>query len=540
MLGCSLSALGGYFPDMTTTFDDLRRHNVIERIWQKDHTVWKPDVEEIANRLGWLDSPDMMRDSLAELSEFSYVLSRDGFKEVVLLGMGGSSLGAEVLKQTFGSLQGHPKLTVLDSTVPDRIRMVRDSIDPRETLFMVASKSGTTIEPLSLFQYFREMVETRLGAIEARRNFVAITDSDTPLAKQAVDDGFRRLFLNPSDIGGRYSVLSYFGLVPASVMGLDIKSLLDSSVMMKTRCRRYEDLSRNPGVVLGAIMGHSVLAGRDKLTLVTSPSIRSFGLWVEQLLAESTGKEGTGIVPIIGEPLVDPSYYGDDRLFIHLRLAEDDNVDIDTAIDKIRVSGFPVIRLEMQDRYDLGAEFFRWEFATAVSGIILGVQPFDQPDVDKSKKATDGVLEEFLISGKLKDEELITSVPELLAKTGRGRYLAILAYLNESPELDKDVFNVRRRMLQKYGIATTFGYGPRYLHSTGQLHKGGLNSGLFLQVIQPYEWDTSIPGKSYSFGSLAGAQALGDLKTLLNLHRTVARISLEGNRTLSEVLGVLR
>lgn len=540
MLGCSLSALNGYFPNMEATFDKLQRHNVIERIWQKDHTVWKPDADEIANRLGWLDIPSVMRERLVELSEFSHSLKEERFRDVVLLGMGGSSLGPEVLKQTFGSLPGYPKLTILDSTVPDCIRTVQDSINLKKTLFIVASKSGTTIEPLSLFQYFREMAETRLGTVEARRNFVTITDNGTPLARQAEEDGFRRLFLNPSDIGGRYSVLSYFGLVPAAAMGLDLASLVDSAVRMKTRCRRHEDLSRNPGVVLGVITGHSVLSGRDKLTLVTSPSIRSFGLWVEQLLAESIGKEGTGIIPIMGEPLVKPNYYGEDRLFIHLRLAEDDNAEIDTAIDKIRVSGYPVIRLDMQNLYDLGAEFFRWEFATAVAGAILDVQPFDQPDVDSAKKATDHVLEEFLTSGKLKDEELILSFPDLLAQAARGRYLAILAYLNESPELEKDVSDIRHMIVERYGIATTFGYGPRYLHSTGQLHKGGPDTGLFLQIIQPHDWDNPIPGKPYSFGSLANAQALGDLKTLLSLHRSVARIDLDSEKALSQVLGVVR
>ena len=340
------------------------------------------------------------------------------------------------------------------------------------------------------------------------------------------ETGFRRSFLNPSDIGGRYSVLSYFGLVPAALMGIDIRLLLDRADSMREGCVSGVPTQENPGAWLGATIGALARQGRDKLTLVTSPSIGSFGLWLEQLIAESLGKEGKGIIPVDGEPLVDTANYGDDWLFVCLRLKGDDNSAIDMTMERIKASGQPVVDLELQDRYDLGAEFFRWEFATAVAGAILGINPFDQTDVQAAKNATKRVLQEYQISGRLPEVEATSGLNDLLAEARQGNYLAIMTYLCQTREVDEALADLRRKVIKKYHIVTTAGYGPRLLHSTGQLHKGGPDTGLFLQVTVDHKEDLSIPGEPYTFGVLADAQALGDLQTLQSLGRHVIRIHL--------------
>ena len=513
-------------PDIEAALDDLQKREVIARIWRKDHTVWKPAPEEITNRLGWLTVTDLMREQIPGLVSFADEIRKTGFRNVVLLGMGGASLGAEVLHQTFGCAVGYPKFVALDSTVPAWVQAVTDAIDPAHTLFLVSSKSGGTIETISLYKYFRSLVAKAIGEERAGQNFVAITDAGTPLAQLADEAGFRRTFLNPSDVGGRYSVLSYFGLVPAALMGINVRTLLDRTDSMRERCVSGAPTQENPGAWLGVTIGALARQGRDKLTLITSPSIGSFGLWLEQLIAESTGKEGKGILPVVGEPLAASAHYGGDRLFVCLKLEGDNNAAIDTAVESIKSLGQPVVDLELRDRYDLGAEFFRWEFATAVAGAILGINPFDQPNVQAAKDATQRVLQEYQTAGCLPMVEVAGSLADLLAETRRGDYFAIMAYMRRTPEIEAALVNFRRKVTEKYHIVTTVGYGPRLLHSTGQLHKGGPDTGLFLQVTTDHEKDLSIPGEACTFGVLADAQALGDLQALQSLGRRVSRIHL--------------
>ncbi|HEY82903.1 MAG TPA: glucose-6-phosphate isomerase [Dehalococcoidia bacterium] len=525
-IGEALAGLGRYSQEVEAALTDLQRQEVVSRIWRKDHTVWKPEPREITNRLGWLDAPRLMGEQVAALNSFAGEIREAGFQHVVLLGMGGASLGAEVLRQTFGCAAGHPEFMVLDSTVPSWVRAVTEVIQPAHTLFLVSSKSGGTIETSLLYKYFRHLVEEAAGKEAAGRNFVAITDAGTPLARLAEEEMFRRVFFNPPDIGGRYSVLSYFGLVPAALMGIDLTSLLSRADGMCQRCVSEVSAAENPAAWLGATIGALGQRGRDKLTLITSPSISSFGLWLEQLIAESTGKEGKGILPVAGEPLVEPAHYGDDRLFIYLRLEGDDNAAIDGAIKRIKASGQPVVVLRLRDRYDLGAEFFRWELATAVVGAMLGINPFDQPNVQGAKDATKRVLEEYQTSGRLPAVETSGSLSDLLAQARPGDYFAVMAYVRQTPEIDGALTGLRRKVLERYHISTTAGYGPRLLHSTGQLHKGGPNSGLFFMVTADHEPDLPIPGEPYTFGVLADAQALGDLQTLCSLGRRVVRVHL--------------
>ncbi len=342
----------------------------------------------------------------------------------------------------------------------------------------------------------------------------------------ARERGFRRAFLNPSDIGGRYSVLSYFGLVPAVLMGVDINALLDRADCMREGCASCVPIHENPGAWLGAAISAIAVKGRNKLTLVTSPSVDTFGLWAEQLIAESLGKQGKGIVPVAGEPLVAPNFYGDDRIFVYLRVEEDDNAATDAAIERIKLSGQPVVRLDLRDKYDLGAEFFRWEFAIAVAGSILGIHPFDQPDVQAAKDMTESVLQQFEASGVLPQTEATAAPEKLLSEVRSGDYLAIMAYVQQTPEIDLALDALRRKVMERHRVATTLGYGPRFLHSTGQLHKGGPDTGQFLQLTAGHSEDVSIPGKAYTFGVLADAQSLGDLRALQSAGRRVASVRL--------------
>jgi glucose-6-phosphate isomerase/transaldolase/glucose-6-phosphate isomerase len=512
-----------------TALADLQRRDIVGRIWNRDHTVWKTDPTEISDRLGWLNVTGFMREQASSLQAFAQQVRNDGIRHVVLLGMGGSSLGPEVIRQTFGSTSGFPRLLVLDSTIPDAVQAMTAEINPSTTLFLVSSKSGTTTESLSFYRHFRGLVEQFVGKENAGPHFIAITDPETPLEVLAQESGFRQVFTNPPDIGGRYSVLSYFGLVPAALVGMDITRLLDRADSMRTECAPFvKDLQNtdNPGARLGGTLGILALHGRNKLTLVTSPSIESFGLWAEQLIAESTGKEERGIIPVSGEPLVHPANYGDDRQFVYLRLNGDENACTDAAIAAIESSGQPVLRLELQTMYDLGAEFFRWEFATVVAGAILSIHPFDQPNVQQAKYETAVGLQEHRKSGRLPQVDAPGSIESLLSKAQPGDYLAIMAYIHQTPETDIALADLRRRVTENHGIATTLGYGPRFLHSTGQLHKGGPDTGLFLQLTTDRREDMPIPGESYTFGILAKAQALGDLKVLLALERRVVRVQL--------------
>ena len=524
-----MEELGCYSPGVETVLAAMDREDVVGRIWRRDHTVWKPDPTEITDRLGWLTVTGGMARHTSELAAFSQEARQAGFRYVVLLGMGGSSFGPEALRQTFGSAPGFPKLIVLDSTMPSRVLAVERAVDPAGTLFVVSSKSGSTIEPNTCYAYFRRMVEKAVGAERAGDNFVAVTDTGTSLETLAAAQGFRRVFLNPSDIGGRYSVLSYFGLVPAALIGIDADKLLARADRMKECCLRGVPAARNPAARLGAIMGLLAHRGRDKATLATSPSISNFGLWAEQLLAESTGKDGTGIVPVAGEPLGLPEVYGGDRLFVYLRLEGDDNEETDLAMESLQAAGHPAVRITLHDKYDIGAEFFRWEFATAVAGHILKINPFDQPDVQSAKDMTDAVLDGFQRTGALPRMGPSGSLRELLDQANRGDYLAVLVYATETPDVDRALQELRRKVMQRYSIATTVGYGPRYLHSTGQLHKGGPGSGLFLQLTADHSREVDIPSKGFGFGLLADAQAAGDLQALRNTGRRAVRVHLGNN-----------
>ena len=502
----------------------LEQSQVVTRIWSGDHTVWKPDPTEIADRLGWLTVTDLMRQQASDLASFAAEVRDVGFKHFVLLGMGGSSLGPEVLRQTFGSAPGYPELIVLDSTVPGWVQSVTDAIDPAQTIFLVSSKSGSTTEPNMFYAYFRDLVEQAVGLDAAGQHFIAVTDPESSLARLGSEQGFRRVFLNPTDLGGRYSVLSFFGLVPAAIIGLDVLKLLDRADGMRNQTKPEIPASENLGVLLAAVMGVFSQRGRDKLTVVTSPAISSFGLWVEQLIAESTGKDGIGLVPVAGEPQTSPKYYGEDRMFVYLRLDGDDNGSTDDAVQAVESSGQPVVRLGLADVYHIGAEFFRWEMATAIAGSIICINPFDQPNVQAAKDMTESVLAQYKTSGKLPDMEEADSIGQLLAMAGPGYYLAIMAYVTQSPEVEQALDDLRRRVTEKYGIATTMGYGPRFLHSTGQLHKGGPASGLFLQITAEHSQTLPIAGTPYSFGVLSNAQALGDLQALRASKRRAARV----------------
>ena len=503
--------------------DRLIERRVAQRIRQRDYTVWRSDPREISNRLGWLDAGEFLRPHLDELAHFVDQVHAEGYQDVVLLGMGGSCLGPEVLRLSHGSIANYPRLTMLDSTVPEQVSAVASAINPARTLFIVSSKSGGTIETLSFYRYFRGLVDRALSADNAGGNFVAITDEGTPLQRMAVDEGFRRVFVNPDDIGGRYSVLSWFGMVPAALAGVDVRRLLDSAAIMRDRCLG-EDPEANPGLQLGALLGSAALAGRDKVTLIAPSPIEGFGLWVEQMIAESLSKESRGIVPVAGEPLLSPDCYGNDRLFVFLQTPGCG--EIAGLVQNLERAGHPVSQLSVQDCSDLGAEFFRWEYATAVAGSVIDVHPFDQPDVQGAKDNTDALLEGYLRDGGLPDLAASGSLAALLERAGSGDYLAILSYAPFDSEYDGLLNELRTRVIRKFRIATTAGYGPRYLHSTGQLHKGGPASGLYLHLTTPGHRELPIPGQRYGFDILAAAQAFGDHQALKKLGRRIVSIDL--------------
>ena len=520
----SSDALGKYSSLVDSALARLDSENIIPRIWQGDYRVWSDDPTEIRDRLGWLTLPGDMKNVVPLLAEFGAEIRDAGFSSVVLLGMGGSSLGTEVLRRTLGSRADSPRLLVLDSTLPAWIQAVDEVIDPAKTLFLVSSKSGTTIESNALFSYYWGQVSEIKGEAAAGGNFAAITDPGTPLESLGEQKGFRRVFANAPEIGGRYSVLSYFGMAPAALIGTDLAGLLGRAERMQEACLVAE-AGDNPGASLGTIMGALALHGRDKLTLVTSPSLASFGLWVEQMLAESLGKSGKGIIPVAGEPPLSLHHYSDDRLIVYLCLTGDDNASSDLLADSLQAA-HPTVRLELADRADLGAEFYRWEFATAIAGHILGVHPFDQPNVQGAKDKTDAVLDQFRSAGELPRVDVVESVDRLMSQSGAGDYLAILAYLPDVPEVTGALQKLRRALTEKHGIPTTAGFGPRYLHSTGQLHKGGPNSGIFLQLTSDHPARLPVPGWAYGFGILADAQSTGDLQALQALGRRAARVHL--------------
>ncbi len=539
MLVTKISAsLGVFQTGVEAALDEMARTRIVARLWAKDHTLWKPEPTEIENRLGWLTVAEQMQERAGSLRAFAKSVRDAGFSHVVLLGMGGSSLGPEVLRCTFGSARGFPCLWVLDSTVPGAVREVTKSVRPARTLFILASKSGGTVEVMSLFSYFWDLVARARGNTGGAQ-FIAITDPGTSLASLAHARGFRTTFVNPSDIGGRYSVLSYFGLVPAALLGLDLETLVGRGVEMARACGPSVAPPDNPGAYLGAVMGMLGRSGRDKVSLIASPKVKAFGLWVEQLLAESTGKEGKGLIPIAEEPMASPASYGNDRLFVYLRLDGDANANGDRHVGALERAGQPVLRLTLRDRYDLAAQFFCWEFATAVASHFLGIHPFDQPNVQESKENTSRILKEVQARGRLARVQTDGDLADLLAQAAPGKYLAVLAYMRPSAQADAALNALRKAVLVRHRLATTTGYGPRYLHSTGQLHKGGPNTGLFLQLLEEMTPDLEIPGAPYTFGTLAASQAVGDHQSLQAHQRPVVHVRL-GRSGLSTIRALAR
>ena len=525
------------------------------RVWEKDPTLWKPDPneqQEITDRLGWLTVMNTMRAELPRLKELHDEVQAAGFSDAVLMGMGGSSLAPEVMRETFAAGDAPPRLHVLDSTDPATILDVVQQIDLQHTLFIVASKSGGTIETLSHFRYFHEKVANFAGD-DAGAHFIAITDAGTKLDDLAQSLHFRAIFRNPTDIGGRYSALSFFGLVPAAIIGVEVEKLLDRADAMASACAADSDARANPGVWLGTILGTLANGGRNKATLVVSPPISAFGYWLEQLIAESTGKEGKGILPVEGEALGDPSVYGNDRVFVYLRTETGYDPGQDEAVKQLEMAGQPVVLLHLSDTYDLGAEFFRWEFATAIAGAFLGINAFDQPNVQESKDNTDRILKDYVqskmipapravlqtqsrnvslvasgeIAQRLRESVSLQAAMEVIARqAGEGDYIALLAYIERTPETNQALEAIRLRLRDLRHVATTLGYGPRFQHSTGQEHKGGSNTGVFLQFVATDSVDVPIPDELYTFSVLKQAQALGDLQSLEAHDRRVIRIDL--------------
>jgi len=526
-------ASGPLAPNLTAECDAAVR--AARGLWAKDSSTWSgdPDVQQkIANRLGWLESPSLMAASLDRIRTFAEGVRRDGFTDVVLLGMGGSSLAPEVLRAVLGARPGWPRLHMLDSTDPAAVRAV--STVPATTLFLLSSKSGTTIEPNSLAAHFQRVL-TSAGITRWADHFVAITDAGTALAGRAEQDKFRDTFINPGDIGGRFSALSFFGMVPAALMGQDVEGLVRWGLAMLDDARVSPgDAVNNPAVGLGLLMGAGAKAGRDKLTLIVPPSLAAFGLWVEQLVAESTGKQGVGVVPIAGEALGGAHVYGADRVFVRLRTPADaDEERFDKAIEQL--SAAPILSIDFPEPTALGAEFVRWEIATAVAGALLGVNPFDEPNVQTAKDATNKLLAQHKTEGRLpvppadrttSDGTTFTlsaaakialgsrGADSLLSLVGAGDYVGVLAYLGPDQAFDDAVARFRASVRQRTRAATMFGSGPRYLHSTGQLHKGGANNGVFVLISDTPAQDVDIPGQPFTFGTLELAQALGDFNSL--------------------------
>jgi glucose-6-phosphate isomerase len=526
----------------------LDRDEFGKRLWAKDPALWKSDMASkasISNRLGWLDVVEKMRKLESELIEFREQTRKDNIHHVLLLGMGGSSLCPEMLAKTFATAADFLDLRVLDSTDPAAVRDADAGFDPSKTLYIVSSKSGTTTEPDSFYRHFWEKNPDG-------RKFVAITDPGSPLAALGAEKGFRRVFTNPADIGGRYSALSLFGLVPAALLGLDLDRLLKSAVRMAAACGPTVKAADNPGLRLGAILGQGPALGRDKLTLLLSRELQAFGGWIEQLVAESTGKEGRGIIPIDGEPAGAPPVYGKDRLFVYIRLEDSHDKELDEKVAALEKAGHPVVRIELKDLYELGGEFLRWEIATAVAGGVLGINPFDEPNVSESKELTRDLLASYVKAGKLPEDApaaesdgmKLWADPDLKPGAGRsvgdwleshlGRagamdFVAFLAYVPPTAKAARDLEAMRLAVRDKKRQATTIGFGPRFLHSIGQLYKGGPNCGLFVQITCDDAQDAAIPGEKYGFSILKQAQAAGDFMALKRHKRRAVRVHLAGD-----------
>jgi transaldolase/glucose-6-phosphate isomerase len=557
VLGGKLTAMTYKLPEeldkeVQAALEDWRKEGKVRRLWAADASLWTETDE--AHWLGWLEIVDKQLKGVAHLQHFAEDVRRAGFKDVLLLGMGGSSLGPEVLGETFGSRPGFPNLHVLDSTDPEQIRRFEARIDPARTLFLVSSKSGSTLEPNIFKQYFYERARQAVAANEAPNRFVAITDPGSSLEKAALTEGFRSVFHGLASIGGRYSVLSDFGMVPAAAIGVDPQAFLESTAEMVRSCAASAPPVENPGVVLGAILGICQRRGRDKVTIVASKGLADFGAWLEQLLAESTGKLGKGIVPVDGEPLGAPTVYGSDRLFAYLRLAADQEGDQERAVAALEAAGHPVVRIAVHNRVQLGQEFFRWEMATAVAGSIIGINPFDQPDVEAAKVKTRDLTDAYEKTGVLPEERaffeghgirlfadprneaalkpLATNLAAALkahfGRIGQGDYAALLAYIDRNPAHIEAMQRLRRVIRDRTKAATCVGFGPRFQHSTGQVYKGGPNSGVFLQITCDDAEDLTVPGQSYTFGIVKAAQARGDFDVLAERGRRALRVHIRG------------
>jgi len=541
--------------------DEWNSARKVDRIWAKDSKVWTNDDE--AKWLGWLDIVGEELGNADNYRAFHDDITTAGFSDVLLLGMGGSSLCPEVLGMTFGKTNFH----ILDSTVPAQVRAVEKKIDPEKTLFIVASKSGSTLEPNCFKQYFFELVAQKAGRENAGRQFVAITDPGSKMEQIAKDDGFRHIFYGKPEIGGRFSALSAFGLTAAASMGLDVVRLLQNASEMVAECKNYEPAA-NPGALLGLILGICHKHGRDKLTIFTSPEIRDLGAWLEQLIAESTGKNGVAIIPVDREPMQSPEFYGDDRIFAFLNVKAGPNFDAD--FNGIANAGHPAVRIELGSIENIAQEFFRWEFATAVAGSIMQINPFNQPDVESAKVEARKLTDEFEKTGELpqetpffeaeglsffasevegsdlaastEDQTAADLIKTFLTSIRPGAdYLGILAYIEMNKEHEQMLQAIREKLLMRHHSATCLGFGPRFLHSTGQAYKGGANNGVFLQITSDDVFDLPVPGQKYTFGVVKAAQARGDFQILLDRGRRALRVHLgadvaDGLRKLSSLI----
>ena len=535
-----------------STIADWQSGGKMKRLWDRDASLWTGEDE--SKWLGWLDIVDEQIAQQGALQKFAKDIHARGFEQILLLGMGGSSLCPEVLRMTFGRIPHYPELHVLDSTDPAQVKAFEHQIDIAKTLFIVSSKSGSTLEPNIFKQYFFERAKQVIGADKVGSHFVAVTDPGSKMQQVAEGDRFLHIFFGRPSIGGRYSALSNFGMVPAAAMGLDTKRFLDRTVKMVQACGPNTSVEENTGAVLGIILGAAANAGRDKVTIITSPGISDLGAWLEQLIAESTGKAGKGIIPVDREHLSSPDMYGNDRVFASIRLQNEADTDPDAKVTAIEKAGHPVVRITMPGIYDLGAEFFRWEVATAVAGAIIGINPFNQPDVEASKIATRSLTSEYEKNGSLPAEKpiledsgiklftddknaadltkaaseksLVGYLKAHLSRIHAGDYFALLGYIQMNAEHEQSLQTVRHAVRDTKRVATCLGFGPRFLHSTGQAYKGGPNSGVFLQVTCDDAVELPVPAQKYTFGVVKAAQARGDFQVLAERGRRALRVHL--------------
>jgi transaldolase / glucose-6-phosphate isomerase len=537
---------------VNASLDDWKKNEKVRRLWQRDATVWTGSDE--GQWLGWLD---IVEKQLAQLDQFKKVaadVKKAKFKHALLLGMGGSSLCPEVLRMTFGKIKGFPTLHVLDSTDPAQIKAIEAQVDLKSTICIVSSKSGSTLEPNIYKQYFFEQIKKKVGAKEAGNRFIAITDPGSKMQQVAEGDKFRHIFFGVPSIGGRYSALSNFGMIPAAVMGLDVAKFLKNTQEMAKACGAFVAADKNPGVLLGAILGTAATEGVDKVTIISSPGISDLGAWLEQLIAESTGKQGKGIIPVDREKLAKPEAYGNDRVFAYLRLETKPDKKQDAAVAALEKDGLPVVRISVKNTYNLGQEFFRWEIATAVAGAIIGINAFNQPDVEASKIETRKLTSEYESTGKLppeapffeaeglkfyadpKNVAVLSGAATLrdlmklhLDRINAGDYFGVLAYITMN-EADEGALQViRHKVRDAKKVATVLGFGPRFLHSTGQAYKGGPDTGVFLQITCDDKIDFPVPGQKYTFGVVKAAQARGDFAVLAERGRRALRVHIGKN-----------